>query len=73
MNNLAMTLWAQGDLRGARALEERVLQVKRRVLGEEHLDTLLSMNNLAETLREQGDLRRARTLHEQVLKGWLIP
>ena len=40
MNNLARTLRAQGDLAGARALQERVLEVRRRVLGEEHPDTL---------------------------------
>ena len=40
MNNLADTLRAQGDLAGARALQERVLEARRRVLGEEHPDTL---------------------------------
>ena len=67
MNNLALTLGAQGDLTGARALEEQVLTVRRRVLGEEHLDTLISMNNLADTLGAQGDLAGARALQEQVL------
>ena len=67
MNNLAGTLWAQGDLASARALHEQVLSIQRRVLGEEHPDTLISMNNLAETLRAQGDLAGARALHEQVL------
>jgi hypothetical protein len=67
MNNLAGTLRGQGDLSGARALEEPVLAVRRRVLGEEHPDTLRSMNNLALTLWNQGDLSGARALHEQVL------
>jgi hypothetical protein len=31
MNNLALTLSAQGDLPGARALQERVLEACRRV------------------------------------------
>ncbi|MBF0394880.1 MAG: tetratricopeptide repeat protein, partial [Alphaproteobacteria bacterium] len=60
MNNLAGTLWAQGDLAGARAFEEQVLSVRRRVLGEEHPATLTSMNNLAGTLGAQGDLAGAR-------------
>jgi len=34
---------------------ERVLDVFRRVLGDEHPDTLTAMNNLAGT-RAQGDL-----------------
>ena len=48
MNNLADTLRAQGDLNGARELQEKVLEIRRRILGEEHPDTLTSMNNLAE-------------------------
>ena len=53
MNNLAETLRAQGDLAGARSLEEQVLDVSRRIFGEEHPGTLTSMSNLAETLRDQ--------------------
>jgi hypothetical protein len=33
-------LWAQGDLPGARALVERVLDVSRRRVGEEHPETM---------------------------------
>ncbi|MEQ6342087.1 MAG: tetratricopeptide repeat protein [Gammaproteobacteria bacterium] len=55
-------------LTGTRALEEGVLEVNRRVLGEEHPDTLASMNSLASTLWNQGDLEGARTLEEEVLE-----
>ena len=68
MNNLAGTLRAQGDLPGARALQEKVLEALRRVLGEAHPDTLTSMNSLAGTLRSQGDLPGARALEEKVLE-----
>jgi len=68
MGNLAGTLHSQGDLAGARTLDERVLEVYRRVLGDEHPDTLTAMGNLAETLRAQGDLAGARTLQERVLE-----
>jgi hypothetical protein len=67
MNNLAATLWQQGDLPGARLLEEKTLDIRRRVLGEDHPSTLTSMNNLAETLRRQGDLLGARLLQEKEL------
>jgi hypothetical protein len=67
MNNLASTLRAQGDLTGARALQESALAVRRRVLGKEHPDSLTSMNNLALTLRAQGDLAGARALEESAL------
>jgi hypothetical protein len=48
-------------------LQEQVLRVRRRVLGEEHPDTLSSMNNLAGTLHAQGDLPGARMVLDQVL------
>ena len=67
MNNLADTMRAQGDLAGARKLQEETLRIQSRVLGPEHPDTLTSMNNLAETLRAQGDLAGARKLQEDVL------
>jgi hypothetical protein len=47
MNNLAIVLYALGEVVAARELDEKVLAVRRRVLGEEHPDTLTSMNNLA--------------------------
>ena len=53
----------------ARRVEERVLEARRRVLGEDHPDTLTSMNNLAETLRAQGDLAGARGWQERVLEA----
>jgi tetratricopeptide (TPR) repeat protein len=68
MNNLALALWAQGEMEGARNIQEQVLEITRRVLGTEHPSTLKSMNNLAETLRDQGDLKGARKIQEQVLE-----
>ena len=38
---------------------------RRRVLGEDHPDTLISASNLAETLRALGDLAGARDLHQR--------
>ncbi|OIP34016.1 MAG: hypothetical protein AUK47_18360 [Deltaproteobacteria bacterium CG2_30_63_29] len=65
---MAETLRAQGDLDGARRFQENVLEVRRRVLGEEHPNTLTSMNNLASTLKAQGDLEGARELIEKALE-----
>ncbi len=56
MNNLALTLQAQGDLPGRASCRKKTLDIRRRVLGPEHPDTLTSMNNLAVTLYAQGDL-----------------
>jgi hypothetical protein len=39
-------------LEGARDLHEQTLAARRRVLGEDHPDTLISMNNLAAVRRQ---------------------
>jgi tetratricopeptide (TPR) repeat protein len=59
--------YEQGIYGSARALQEQVLSICRRVLGEEHPGTLASTNNLASTLSLQGDLPGARALQEKAL------
>jgi hypothetical protein len=54
MNNLAVARRNLGDLQGARDLHEQTLAARRRVLGADHPDTLLSMSNLA-TVRHNLD------------------
>jgi hypothetical protein len=56
MNNLATSRWALGDLQGAHDLHEQTLTGRRRLLGDGHPDTLISMNNLAELHRELDEL-----------------
>ncbi|MBS4097374.1 MAG: tetratricopeptide repeat protein [Sulfuricella sp.] len=67
MGRLAETRRAQGDFLGARALQEKALDISLRVLGKEHPTTLTVMNNLASTLSAQGDLPGARILEEKAL------
>jgi tetratricopeptide (TPR) repeat protein len=59
----------RGNYAGARALEEQVLEARRRIVGEEHPATLGSMGDLALTLQAQGDLTDARELQERVLEA----
>jgi tetratricopeptide (TPR) repeat protein len=59
--------FARGAYASAKTLCEHELGFRRRVLGPEHPNTVISMNDLAETLRAQGDLAGARKLHEEVL------
>jgi len=59
--------WVRGDYITATAAEHRRLNESRRVLGEEHPDTLTAMNNLATTLKAQGDIPAARALQEPAL------
>ncbi|MBS0449000.1 MAG: tetratricopeptide repeat protein [Proteobacteria bacterium] len=68
MNNLAATLFAEGDRAAARSLLESVLEVHQRALGEEHPHTLKSLGNLAATLWRLGDLAGARQLEERALQ-----
>jgi Flp pilus assembly protein TadD len=69
MNNLAQTLYAQGDLAGARKLQEQVLEAMARLLGKEHPNTLTSMLNLAQMLQTEGDLAGAERLYRLALEG----
>ena len=63
----ATYLWSRGQYRQASALNEQTLAARRRLLGDDHPDTLNSMNNLAATRRALGDLPGAHDLHEQTL------
>jgi len=51
-----------GDLAGARPYYEQALEIRRKVLGEEHPDTATSLSNLAILCFHEGDLTAA-TLH----------
>jgi len=59
----------RGNYSGARKLQEQVLEACRRLLGEEHPDTLTAMHSLALTRKYQGDLAGALQLQEQVLEA----
>jgi formylglycine-generating enzyme required for sulfatase activity/MinD-like ATPase involved in chromosome partitioning or flagellar assembly len=62
------TLRESSALTEARALQENIVVLQRRLHGEENPDTLTSMSNLAETLRALGALTDARALEERVLE-----
>jgi tetratricopeptide (TPR) repeat protein len=68
-NKAAVYLRSRGQYRQALTLHEQALTGLRRVLGDDHPDTLTSMNNLAMTRRAFGDADGARDLHEQALAG----
>jgi hypothetical protein len=69
MNNLAFILWEQGHDTRAAELEEEVLEIRKRVLGQEHPQTLTSMHNLAFTLLKQGFHTRAKDLLTRAYDG----
>jgi hypothetical protein len=49
-----MALYSDGQYKAAGELEVQVIETTKRVLGDEHPDTLTSMANLAATYRNQG-------------------
>jgi hypothetical protein len=51
--NLAIVREDQGDLAGARALKEQVLEAMRRRFGADHPETWTAMNNLAFTRKDR--------------------
>jgi hypothetical protein len=71
MNNLALTLNAQGDLAGERKLGEQVLEGRRRLLGDHHPDTTVSAWDLLQTLLESRDTDAAGRVWAENLR-WLL-
>ena len=68
MANLASTFWNQGRWKEAEELFVQVMETRKRVLREEHPDTLTSMANLASTYRNQGRWKEAEELFVQVME-----
>jgi hypothetical protein len=66
MNDLAVLLWAYGDLAEAQALQEKVLRICRLLRGDEDADTLVAMKNLLDTLAQQGDQSRVTELRRTI-------
>jgi len=54
MNNLASTYGGLGLWNEAEELFVQVMEMRKRVLGQEHPDTLVSVNNLELTYRSDG-------------------
>ena len=67
MNNLAIVLQEQGKWREAEEMHREVVEIRHRVLGEEHQDTWSSMNGLASVLKEQGKWQQAEETCIEVL------
>ncbi|MFC4066705.1 FxSxx-COOH system tetratricopeptide repeat protein [Actinoplanes subglobosus] len=66
-NRTALFLKDQGALGRAVPLYEQALADRRRALGDDHPQTLVSVNNLAGAYESAGDLGRAVPLYEQAL------
>jgi hypothetical protein len=68
MYALAEIFRRKGDYDHALPLFEECLAKRKRVLGEDHPDTLSSLNNLASLLDDKGDYDRALPMYEEYLE-----
>ncbi|KAF1948247.1 kinesin light chain [Byssothecium circinans] len=64
----AMVLFSDGRYNESEELFVQVMETRKRVLGEEHPDTLTSMANLASTYRNQGRWKEAEELQAKELE-----
>jgi hypothetical protein len=67
-SNCAIFLCSDGRYKEAEGLQVQVMQMRKRVLGDEHPDTLTSMANLASTYRNQGRWEEADELEAHVMQ-----
>ncbi|KAF2728035.1 hypothetical protein EJ04DRAFT_391812, partial [Polyplosphaeria fusca] len=66
--NLGVSYSMQGKEDKAEPLKKRVMETRKRVLGDEHPSTLTSIANLASTYRNQGRWAEAEQLEVQVME-----
>ena len=70
LNNLHGVLKARGDLEAAEMVARQVLAMRRRLLGDQHPDTVQSIDNLAVTLAVRKDYRAAEPLTREAVAGY---
>jgi len=68
LQTVADTLEAVGLLDRARAPQDEALSIRRRVLGDEHPDTLISINNMGFLLLAEGKLTEAEPFYREALE-----
>jgi tetratricopeptide (TPR) repeat protein len=70
LNNLAVLYQSQGCYSEAEPLLVQALEMRKRLLGNEHPDVATSLNNLAELYRSQCRYSEAEALYGQALEMW---
>ncbi|KAF9001699.1 P-loop containing nucleoside triphosphate hydrolase protein, partial [Cyathus striatus] len=68
VQHLSDTYWYQGNWKDAEKLEIQLVEMRIRILGQEHPDTITSMANLASTYRKEGRWNDAEKLQIQVME-----
>jgi tetratricopeptide (TPR) repeat protein len=74
MSHLAVALSSQGKYIEAEQTHQQTLELRQKVLGLEHPDTLTSMSHLGAVLSMQGKYVEAEQMHRQTLElGQKVP
>ncbi|OCK75506.1 putative kinesin light chain, partial [Lepidopterella palustris CBS 459.81] len=68
LQKVGLCLLAEGRYSEAEASFLQVLEIRKKVLGQEHPDTLISMANLASTYGNQGRWKEAEELDVQIIE-----
>jgi len=68
LQTVAETLMGLGLLERASAAQTEALEIRRRFLGDEHPDTLISINNMGYSMRARGKLTEAEVLYHEALE-----
>jgi Tetratricopeptide repeat len=61
-SNFAFVLWESGDWDTAEQLQKKIIEMRKKLLGQEHPDTLSSIGSLASTYSDQGRWNEAEQL-----------
>ncbi len=68
LNQQVHKLFKQGKYREAIPLEEKAVELAKRVRGTEHPDTATSLNNLALLYKHINEYAKAEPLHQEALR-----
>jgi hypothetical protein len=69
MHSLAISYWSLGRVKEAAEMQEKVLEARCRILGEEHPNTLETMHNLATSYRSLNRLEEAVALEDKLAQA----
>jgi Tetratricopeptide repeat len=74
MSHLVVVLSSQGKYIEAEQMHQQTLELRQKVLGLEHPDTLTSMSHLGAVLSMQGKYVEVEQMHRQTLElGQKVP
>jgi tetratricopeptide (TPR) repeat protein len=66
--NIGMCLYLLGKFQQAEEMHRAGFELRRKAMGAEHPDTLISMNSLANVLQRQGRYWEAEQIYQQTLE-----